>query len=217
MLVAEDAQDTVQEMLGVVVGVEPDQVRPQETLQDLPAPRLGQQAENLERGEGDVQEEPDRGRGLLLPQQLGEQHEVVVVNPDHVVGLHERRHGLTENAVDAPVMGVETLLAGDVGGEVVKQGPDSLVTEPVIELVHGAVREEHGMRVQAGELLGHQGLPGGIGDGHSRPADPLGLGLCKRRAPERIQVGADAGNQSPGALAEQQLPLLLDRHDGQSV
>lgn len=79
-----------QEVPGVVVRVEADQVAVEDAQQQLFA--HGQDAIDLAAGEGGVEEKANLdillGIANLLAQHLGQQHQVVVVNPDQVAILH---------------------------------------------------------------------------------------------------------------------------------
>lgn len=82
-LQAEDAGDGLPEMAGKVGGLEADEVGGEDALEELLAD--GETAEYLRRGEGDVQEEADRGRGEGGAHERRHQKQVVVVDPDYVM------------------------------------------------------------------------------------------------------------------------------------
>ena len=92
---------TAEEMSGVVIRMEADQVTLQHAHKQLLS--HGQNSVYLARRERGVQEESNLdilpGVADLLAQHLGEEHEMVVVDPDHVAVLHVFGHGLGEEAV----------------------------------------------------------------------------------------------------------------------
>lgn len=67
------------------------------------------------------------GVANLLAKHRGQQHEVVVVNPDHVVILHIFRDGLCEQAIGFSVCVPSRLVEGNLSGVVVEQGPQDRV------------------------------------------------------------------------------------------
>ena len=81
----EHLEQRASEVVQVAVRLEGDRVRAEQTQQDVLA--LGQDAEDLGRGERDVQEEADAGPRRALPQQPRHEHELVVVHPDQVARL----------------------------------------------------------------------------------------------------------------------------------
>ena len=60
-------------------------------------------------------------------QHLGEQHQVVVVDPDHVVVLYIGGDSLGKEGVDFVVGGPGGLVEGDLTGVVVEEGPEDLI------------------------------------------------------------------------------------------
>ncbi len=88
-----------QEILHVVVGVETHHIGPHDTVDDDIAPGRGQQPKYLERGKGNMEKEADFVFGKLLPDQVGQHHQLVVVNPDHVVGLDDVLHGFVKQQI----------------------------------------------------------------------------------------------------------------------
>jgi hypothetical protein len=113
------------EVRGVARGLEADEVERAETAGE--ALVLGQRGEDLGRGKGDVEEEahlavPPRGAELLAHQQ-----EVVVVDPDDVVGAGELGEKAGEAAVHALVGGeVAVVEVGEID-PVVEDRPERAV------------------------------------------------------------------------------------------
>ena len=95
----QDAQQRGPEVLQVEVGLEGDEVRAQQSAQDLVPMR--QDAEGLGGGERDVQEEADARLGGHVAEEPRQQHQVVVVDPHRVAGLEVLEDGVAE----APVRG----------------------------------------------------------------------------------------------------------------
>lgn len=63
------------------------------------------------------------GVANLLAEHLGEEHEVVVVDPDEVAVLDVFDDGLGEEAVDFLVGAPGGLVEGDLTGMIVEEGP----------------------------------------------------------------------------------------------
>jgi hypothetical protein len=87
----------------------------------------GKSREDLRRRKRNVEEEADRARYVELPEIGGEGNELIIVHPDRVVGLKQRRHLLRETLVDAEVDGFGAgAEVGDVK-PVVEEGPQAAV------------------------------------------------------------------------------------------
>lgn len=136
---AEHAGAAGEEVAGVVEGVEADHVAVQGCAQQ----RLsgGERAEHLGRGEGAVEEEGEAQGVEPFAQEGGEEPEVVVVHPDVVLlgGDHLHQHvpeRFVRGQVGTPQGPVEAASGGRAEGQqVVQQGPQRLLAEPVVELV----------------------------------------------------------------------------------
>ena len=118
------------EVLAVAHRLEADQVVGEEGARELLVMR--QRREDLGRREGDVEEEADRVGHLPLAQIGGERDELVVVHPDRVVGVEERRDLLGEAPVDGEI---GRFRAGAQIGEVepvVEERPEAAVGEAEI-------------------------------------------------------------------------------------
>ncbi|CAA6671491.1 unnamed protein product [Spirodela intermedia] len=113
-----------EEVPGVVEGVEADQVRIEQRLQDLLAD--GERPVDLGGGEGTVQEETHPEAVKPAPEEGGHHHQMVVVDPDVVVlGVDHLDHLLGEDLVGAAAM------VGGEGEHVVEERPQFLLAEPV--------------------------------------------------------------------------------------
>lgn len=112
-------------MTGIVVSVEADEVAVQDTTQQLLSD--GENPVDFGAGEGRVKEEADLNILLavtdLLAQHLGEQHQVVVVHPDHVTVLNILDDCLGEEAVHLSIRAPGGFVEGNLTGMVVEEWP----------------------------------------------------------------------------------------------
>ena len=170
VLVAGDAVGRAQEVAHVAKGVEPDLVAAQDAVQNLLAP--GQDPKDLVAGEGDVQKETDRDVGKLITDHLRQQHQLVVVDPHHVVLPQVLLRFLEELVVHLLVGVPHIVVVGGVLGEVVEVGPDGLVGEAFVVEVDLPLGQKDGGEA----LLGQVGTDGFflplVGDVLPRPTDP---------------------------------------------
>jgi hypothetical protein len=127
-------------MARIVVGVEANQVAGQGAAQDLVANR--EDAVDLRTWEWCVEEEADLdvllGVANLLTQHLWHEHEMVVVDPYHVVVLHVLCDCLCEQAVGFAICLPCGLVESDLTGVVMEQWPHNSVCQLVYRL------REHG-------------------------------------------------------------------------
>ena len=101
----------------------------------------GQGGEHLVRRPGDVQEEADPVLHAQLAQLPGQRDQVVVVHPDQVVGLDQRRQRLGEPPVHPLVaLAIGPVVGGQVGA-VVEQRPQRLVGVAVVVFVEVGLLE----------------------------------------------------------------------------
>ena len=101
-----------------------------------------------------MEEESDLCVGQSLAEQVGKEHEMVVVNPDAVVGLGDAEEFPAEGLVDLFV-GLEVfLLIDSVGRKIVEEGPNGLVAEAFVVVFDVASGEKDGGAVLTGELFG---------------------------------------------------------------
>jgi hypothetical protein len=183
--------------------MEPDKVRSKEAGEDLLPP--GEVAEDLERREGDVVEIPDLGIRQALPEHLREEHQVVVVDPDGVVGPGHLHHGVAELLVHPLVDLPRLRIVVCMEVEVVEERPEGVVAEPVVVVLDVIRGEEDRVALLFCEhpdnpiFLFFLILP----DVYARPADPEALvGLVERAnsrgktadAPLQVEVAVLAGN-----------------------
>ena len=213
------------EMVGVGLGVEADDVGAQQPLEHLAAP--GEDPEDVGRGEGDVQEEADARAGEPPAQQLGHEHELVIVHPDLVslapVLRHPVREALVDRRVGAPVLGRQ----GQPLGLVVQQRPEHAVGDFLVVLPDLATAEPHRHAIQrpkpllelrgmaAAQLAGGAGPPdperrrraGGAGERRGQPADAaLDLELAVGLARGDRQAVGDQDDARGGQVHARTLP-----------
>ena len=209
MLVAEETPDAGEEMANVAVGMEPNEVCSKEAGEDLSSP--GQVPEDFERGKGDVVEVTDLGIGKTFPEHLREEHQVVVVDPDGVVGPGHLHHGVAEllvhPLVNLPCLGV--VLCIEV--EVVEERPESIVAEPVVVVPDVVRGEEDRVALLLSE---HLGDPVSLFillllDVHAGPADPEAfVGFVKR---------TDSGGKAADAPLEMEIAVFAGYADRKPV
>ena len=180
-----------QEVGGVAGPLEPDQVRAQQALDDLPPPR--QLGEQLKRREGDVVEVTDQDVVAQLAQHRRDQLELVVVDPHRPA---RRRLGggcLGEPAVD-PAVGLPPAAVVDRRADhVVRERPQGVVGEALVEVGEVVLGEPDRDQVHAVGLE-RRGSVAGL----ARPADPGAVGLAHHRLHRGDQA---AGGALPGDRA----------------
>lgn len=119
---SQQTRATAQEMPGVVIGVETNQVAMQNSQEQLIA--NGENAVDFATREGSVQEETNLDVLLavanLLAQHLGEQHKMVIVHPDQVSILDFFGDSFREKPVRFLVGLPGLLVEGDFTGVVVE-------------------------------------------------------------------------------------------------
>jgi hypothetical protein len=166
------------EVVPVQPDVEGDGIGGQQAAEDLLAP--WQRAEDLRWRERDVQEEVDPAAKAELPQQAGDQHQVVVVDPDAGAFAGDREHDFGESSVDArvgpKVLGCEHGLPG----KVVEQRPQGAIGEAVVVERYFPFAQGHAAQVDSGR-----------GPEVDRADAPL---LDRRRGGKRGSVPPDPGS-----------------------
>jgi len=149
--------DVAREVLQVGPALEPHDVIGAEALHQPVVPRNGRQDQR--RRQRDVQEKADALRAAQRAQLGRQRDQVVVVHPDHVIGLEQRQQLAREHLVHAPV-------ALDVAG--VEVGQVQAVVED---------RPEHAVGIA--DVEGVVILPGQV---HRHQLDRSGLVRVQRRA-----------------------------------
>lgn len=116
-------------MSGVVESVEAEKITVQHTVKNLLAHR--QNSVDLTTREGRVQEESDHDVfslvAELLSQHRRQQHQMVVVDPDHVVILHLLRNFPRKDAVGITISNPCVLVEANLAGVVMEQRPKNRV------------------------------------------------------------------------------------------
>ena len=97
-----------------------------------------------------MEEEPYRQIPPPLPEEPGEEHEVVIMDPNDIPVLNRIQDSLTEHFVHMPVLPPLFFIERGVSREIVEQRPDGPVAEPVIELLHLLAGEKNRERVEIG-------------------------------------------------------------------
>ena len=130
------------EVGGAAGQLEADDVRAEQALEDLAAPR--QLLEQLGRRERDVQEEADAQVGPQLAEHLRDQLQLVVLHPDRgALGGH--LGGLGGEPLVDPDVGVPPLaVEGRLGDHVVVERPERAVGEALVELLDLSALSETG-------------------------------------------------------------------------
>src|SRR5689334_7218405 len=85
---------------------------------------LGDGQERLSRRDGNMQEEPDWVLDTAAAQRLGQRNEMIIVNPDRVVGPKERLELAREALVDVDIALVKTGVELGKVEAVVEDRPD---------------------------------------------------------------------------------------------
>src|ERR1019366_8819815 len=161
---------------------------------------------DLRRGERDVQEEADRRAGNARAQHLGDEAELVIVNPDEIPRPPHARDGVGEALGDRAVYVPFLRMQRDAIEEIVKERPEDGVREPVVVAAH----------LDAGEIdrnatklfeVSVELAPLALGQTRdvARPADPQTTGLLVR--------ATQPGGEAPAAPDDGEVsPIDLDRH-----
>ena len=136
------AQHRGQKIPHIIVRVKTDQARTEQTLDDFLAPRARQHPENFPGRKRDVQEKSDGHFRKFFAHQLRQQHQMIIVNPQHVVRAQRVHHRLAENAVDVPVFLPVLLLVMRQHRKIMEQRPDGLVAETEVKPVHAFFRQK---------------------------------------------------------------------------
>ena len=189
--------DALDEVPAVPDGLEPDEVEVEERVEHLEAP--GQLDEHVQGRKRDVEEERRPEGRLAGRERRGHPHEVVIVDPDEIVGRRDPQdrvgEPLVHGLVRRPVRRVE------VGqrNQVVEQRPDDLVREAGVEAVPLRRRERHREKLVAEAMLRVLEQRAGVRElllGGSRPADPPPSAVAEH-GPQRRDQSARAGLDLP--------------------
>ena len=131
----------------------------------------------------------EKAYGSLGPpsfDQPRQQHQVIIMNPQDVVGSDDVFQRIAEDLIDLfvllPVFGV---ILGE-SRKVMKQRPNGRVAKPEIELLHLLFAEKHRVRLKATERLSDQLPLERDLYRASRPADPKMFHAQSRRSSARL-------------------------------
>ncbi len=210
--------DRVEEVVAVLLRVEPDDARPQQPFDELIAP--GADAHALGVGPGDVPERDDgRAREAGADHRGGEGEVVVLHEDDGVVRVDLVADGVSEALVDLavllPVRG--TKLGARVGD--VTEGPESLVGEAVVVpglLLLGEPHPAHHVRLLPGRHLHPVAGVRRLAVGRTASMrDPHARARAHHRLERRHQPARrvhDAGASARGLLVDVRLAVGDDHH-----
>jgi hypothetical protein len=167
--------DAVAECAQVAAGLEADDVVLQHRLEQVAV--AGQRAQHVVRREGRVQEESDRLARAEATQLRAERDQVIVVHPDHVVGLEQRQQPARERRVDLLVCVQLVAVVGEEAQRRMQHRPQHVVAVAVVVLVELPAVERH-RRVR-----------------HAAAPDDIGLAVDSR-----AELAVPAEPESPVAL-----------------
>jgi hypothetical protein len=152
-------------------GLEAEQVIAAQRLRQLFMRRDIEQ--DLRRGKRDMQEKPDAVRDAFGAQRFGERDQMIVVDPDDVVGLEQLDEAMREPCVDAPIAGVFVAFVLSEVVAVVEDRPQRRVREAAVILVVVLARESDGGEGHGALLLERRsGIGDGFADDVAAPAEP---------------------------------------------
>ena len=179
------------EVLDVPVGLEADQVVGGERLEQPAMDRHGEP--HVGRRPGNVQEESDAVLDAEAAKLGGERNQVIVLNPDDVVGLQLRGEHAGEERIDAEIAGdVLVLEVGEIE-PVVKQRPEGAIGEAGVVFVDIALGQVDEGKLDVAllapvdvELLGVGPLRGVAGPAQPQPATLGEHGLQRHRQTARL-------------------------------
>jgi hypothetical protein len=135
-------------------------------------------AQHLGNRKRNVQEKTDRIGHAQLAQALRERQQVIVVDPDDVVGLEKRLQLLRERRVHAQIARVFLPVVARQIGTIVKRGPQRRVRKTAVVLVVVAAREPD-RRICHIALLFDDGLAR-LADDLTAPSEPDPTGFLQR-------------------------------------
>ena len=178
---AEDAQQAVAEVLQVVMGVEGNRVGAEQTREQLGPAR--QQPEHVRRREGSVEEEGDLGVRGCFTNEAGQQHQVIVVDPDQIARLEVFQHHVAKPLVGLDVGIPVGRIELEPRRELVEQRPQGLVGIALVEAVVDLRGEIHLSAIVVAQPPGqHRVVLAVVVDGSfSRAADPQPVHLTHHR------------------------------------
>ena len=188
----------------VRLGLEADQVEEGEAAHELLV--HGQGRQELAGRQGRVQKKAHPVADAEPTQFLAERNQMVIMDPDDVVGPQHAGQLSGKVRVDAPIAGVIPALEVDEIDAVVKKRPERGVGEAVVILLVVAFAEIHAGAGHPPALGQVHGLVGD-GDDLAAPAEPDAPG-----APERGKHGDGQTAGGGPALVDRRDPVRNDDH-----
>ena len=176
------------EVLGVGLALEAEEVGAEEALEDRSAP--GDLGEQLDRGEGDVVEPPDPQVGPLFADHPGDELQLVVLHPHRRALRGHLGDGVGEPLVDADVGPPPVAVERRLDDDVVVDRPQGVVAEALVVLLD--LRRGQRDRAQVHRLVGERA------SGAARltvPPDPCAPTL----AHDRVHGGHETAGRPPPA------------------
>jgi hypothetical protein len=122
-----------------------------------------------------MQKEAYGGIRHAFTQELGKEHQMIIIDPNDIILLGNRLDGVAKVPVNALIAFIVRLVVRDILREVMKQGPDGLIAETVIVVVYFGLREKDRLALEfRAQTLGEELLiiPILFIDGNPRPPDP---------------------------------------------
>ena len=143
VFVTDRAQHRGEKIADKIVRVKADDTGTEQAFDDLLAPAAREHAENFPGGKRDVQEKADGHFWKFFAHQFWQQHQVVIVDPQDVIGPQRGDDGVGEGAIYLLVLLPITFFVPREGGKIMEQRPDGLVAEAKIEAVHAFFRQKN--------------------------------------------------------------------------
>ena len=163
------AAGKLQEVAGIGLQVEADEIRAKQPAHELLAP--GQLAEKIGRREGDMQEESDGEIRALLAQDAGQKLQLVVLYPHGGALGGDFGYFICETQVDLAIGVPPIAVIGRGDDEIVVERPQGGIRKTLIKALEIGLGELDRVQQHAG--IGAEGLWCGIG--HTGPAHPASL------------------------------------------
>src|SRR5690242_12732132 len=112
-----------------------DQVRAKEAMKNSTLPVCGQKPEQFIGRKRNVKEKANRCIGQLFTQQLWQQHELIVMNPDGITGLIDVYNFFSEKLVDATIRVEVFFLKTNQRWKIMKQRPNRGVGKTIVKII----------------------------------------------------------------------------------
>ncbi len=166
----------IEEGLGIVLGLETDQIVAEQRFHQLAMTWQGRQ--HTARRPRDMQEEADAVFHPAPTQFAAKRDQVIILHPDDVVRPDQRQQGFGEADIDPLITLVETAFVIDQVSAIVKQRPQSTIgVAVVIFLLVLRFEIKQGHRDATDHL--HRDMAGIFLDSVAAPAEPQALVLTQ--------------------------------------